>query len=63
MERKTREEGRIDSHRREEVRYWSEKLGVTAEQLKKAVEHTGTGNIKVLKRELNDPRSDIQRLR
>jgi hypothetical protein len=62
MESNRREDGRIDTRGREEVRYWSEKLGVTPEQLKKAVEQTGTGNIKVLKRELNDPKSDVQRL-
>lgn len=36
-----RDRQRIDIHQEHEVRYWSEKLGVTADELREAVEAVG----------------------
>ena len=36
-----RDRQRIDIHQEHEVRYWSDKLGVTPEQLRDAVEAVG----------------------
>ena len=38
---------RIDIHDPDEVRHWSQSLGVTAEQLKEAVARVGTSSIEL----------------
>lgn len=54
--KQARDRKRIDVSQSYECRYWSEKLGVTPEQLKKAVSRVGP-MVKDVQRELNSPRT------
>ena len=42
-----RDRNRINPEEEYEVQYWSEKLGVTSEELKEAVEEVGTSAVRV----------------